>query len=243
MVAVLLAAGRGSRMGALTADTPKPLLPLCGRPIIEHILLGIQAAGVRRAVVVTGYRREQVEARLGDGSRLGLHITYRHQPQPEGTARAIALVRGDIGGEPFLLSWGDVIVEPSQYAALLAEFRAAPCDVLLSVNDCEDPFRGAAVYVDATGRVVRLIEKPPRGTSQTRWNNAGIFVFTPAIFTYVDELQLSARREYELPQAIASMVADQRHIRAYPIRGFWSDLGTPADLAAAERAWHTSAAS
>ena len=93
MTAVVLAAGRGTRMGALTASTPKPLLAVAGRPLIEHVLGGFAAAGVRRAVVVTGYLGDAVEAALGDGSRLGLQTVYCRQDRTDGTARAPAVGR------------------------------------------------------------------------------------------------------------------------------------------------------
>jgi len=222
-------------MGTLTATTPKPLLRLHGRPIIEHIITGLQRAGIPELVIVTGYRGEQIEAHLGDGSRLGVRIAYRRQLQAAGTAHALLLARDAVGTAPFVLSWGDIVVEPATYASLLAEFARIRCDALLAVNEIDDPWRGAAVYVDGSGRVTRLVEKPPPGTSQTRWNNAGIFVFAPLIVTYADRLRPSARGEYELPQAVAAMVADGCIVRAHPVHGFWSDLGTPDDLAAAER--------
>jgi len=235
VIAVILAAGRGTRMGALTATTPKPLLSVGGKPIIEHILRGLHAAGVRAAALITGYLAERLEASLGDGGRLGLELTYQRQLAPEGTARALLLARDAVGDAPFVLSWGDVVVEPGNYVALINDFQRVPCDALLMVNAMDDPWQGAAVYLDDTGRVVRLIEKPPRGTSQTAWNNAGIFVFTPLIFKYAANLAASTRGEYELPQAVHAMIADGRTVRALPVQGFWSDLGTPADLAAADR--------
>jgi NDP-sugar pyrophosphorylase family protein len=235
MNAVLLAAGRGSRMGRLTANTPKPLLPLCGRPIVEHILTGLHAAGVDRAVIVTGYLGEQIEARLGDGGSLGMSIAYRRQEQPTGTAKALLLARDLLDGQPFVLSWGDIVIDPVEYAALVRRFAETRCDAMITVNPTDDPWRGAAVTVDDAWRVRSLVEKPPRGTAQTGWNNAGIFAFTDLIFTYAERLQPSARGEYELPQAIATMIADGRSVHAHPLSGFWSDLGTPEDLTAAER--------
>ena len=236
MIAVVLAAGRGARMGPLTANVPKPLLVLRGRPIIEHILTGLHAAGIREAVVVTGYLAEQVERHLGSGEALRMQLSYRRQARAEGTARALLLARDAIGDEPFLLSWGDVVIEPGQYAALLDDYRRAPCDALLAVNATEDPWQGAAVYVDDHWRVTGLAEKPPRGSSRTPWNNAGIFVFTALVLEYAEQLGPSARGEYELPQAIAAMIADGHEVRAYPVRGFWRDLGRPEDLAVAESA-------
>jgi dTDP-glucose pyrophosphorylase len=234
MNAVLLAAGRGTRMRHLTESAPKPLLALRGRPIIEHILVGLHDAGVRRVAIVTGYRGDQIEKRLGDGKRLDLSIDYRRQEQPTGTAKALLLVRDLVGDGPFVLSWGDIAVDRGEYAALVRRFEDSPCDAMLSVNPVDDPWRGAAVTVGTEGRVLSLIEKPPPGTSSTRWNNAGIFVFTRLIFSYAERLQPSQRGEYELPQAIAAMIADGRNVRTHPITGFWSDLGTPEDLAQAE---------
>jgi len=236
VIAVILAAGRGTRMGPLTANIPKPLLALRGRPIIEHILTGLRSAGIREVVVVTGYLAGQIERHLGSGEALGMKLSYRRQTRPEGTARALLLARDAIGDEPFLLLWGDIVVEPDQYSALLDNYRRAPCDALLAVNATDDPWQGAAVYIDDRWRVTSLVEKPPRGSSRTPWNNAGMFVFTPPVVEYAERLRPSARGEYELPQAVAAMVADGREVRAYPVRGFWSDLGRPEDLAAAERA-------
>jgi NDP-sugar pyrophosphorylase family protein len=234
MTAVVLAAGRGTRMGALTAATPKSLLPVGGRPLIEHVLSGLAAAGVRRAVVVTGLFGEQIEAGLGSGSRLGMEITYRRQTRAEGTARAALLVEPLVGDAPCILSWGDILVPGPFYAEFLAAFARLACDAQLALNEVDDPWAGAAVYVTADWRVTRLVEKPPRGTSTTRWNNAGVLIITPVVFEYARRLRESARREYELPQAIAQMVDDGQHVRGVPVRGAWCDVGTPADLAAAE---------
>jgi dTDP-glucose pyrophosphorylase len=108
---------------------------------------------------------------------------------------------------------------------------------MLLLNEVDDPWRGAAVYVDERWQVTALIEKPPRGTSTTRWNNAGVFVLGPIAFEYAERLTPSPRGEYELPQAIGEMVSDRRDVRALPLRGFWSDLGTPQDLLHAERVY------
>lgn len=232
--AVVLAAGRGTRMGALTATTPKPLLAVAGQPIVARVLRGLARGGVRRAVVVTGYLGEQIEAALGDGRALGLSLSYRRQERPDGTARALLLAEELIAGAPFVVSWGDILVPTAFYGELLTVFARRPCDAQLAVNAVDDPWRGAAVYVDADWRVDRLEEKPPRGTSTTGWNNAGIMAFAPIALDYARRLTPSPRGEYELPGAVAQMVRDGRHVRAVPVRGPWSDVGTPEDLAAAQ---------
>lgn len=233
--AVILAAGRGTRMGALTADRPKPLLTVGGQSLIERILRGFGAAGITRAVIVTGYRGEQIEAALGDGRDRAMEIVYCRQEKAEGTARALLLAQPLIGNGPFALSWGDVLVAPAFYSELLSAFVTQPCALCLAVNEMDDPWRGAAVYVDDVWHVTKLEEKPPRGSATTRWNNAGIFVFDPIIWPYAATLPASPRGEYELPQAITRMVQDGCDVRAVPIRGFWSDVGTPEDLEHAER--------
>lgn len=236
MLAVILAAGRGKRMGALTVNTPKPLLPLQGRPILEHILGGLARAGVARGVIVTGYLGDAIEAHLGPRSH-GIELTYRRQATPSGTATALLSARDAIGDEPFLLSWGDIIVEPSNYSELRSTFERRSCDALLCVNEVDDPWRGAAVYLGADDRVTRLVEKPPRATSTTRWNNAGVFALSRITLDYAAALAPSARGEYELPQALAAMIADGRSVFAHRLSGFWSDLGTPEDLEAAQSAY------
>lgn len=218
-------------MGAATDSTPKPLLEVAGKPLIEHILGGLARARLRRVVIVTGHLGEQIEVRLGNGNRFGFdEIVYRQQTRLDGTARALLLAEADVGGESFLLSWGDILVPPGFYSGFVDCFDASPCAAQLAVNEVDDPWRGAAVYVGADDRVERVVEKPPRGTATTRWNNAGILALSPVVFEYARRLERSERGEFELPQAIARMVAGGLQVRAYPIRGFWSDVGTTDDL-------------
>jgi len=232
---VVLAAGRGTRMKGLTEEIPKPLLPVSGRPLLEHILESLRQAGIERTVVITGYLADHIERHFGDGAALGLEIRYRRQEVRDGTARALLLAREAIGGRPFLLAWGDILTDPVNYPGLLRTFAGSRLDGLLAVNWVEDPCRGAAVYVDAENRIERIVEKPPAGTATTHWNNAGIGVFRPALFDYAAAVRPSSRGEYEIPDAISAMIADRLAVHAYPLRGFWSDVGTPEDLERVEK--------
>jgi UDP-N-acetylglucosamine diphosphorylase / glucose-1-phosphate thymidylyltransferase / UDP-N-acetylgalactosamine diphosphorylase / glucosamine-1-phosphate N-acetyltransferase / galactosamine-1-phosphate N-acetyltransferase len=232
--AVILAAGRGTRMKSLTEGVPKPMLPVAGRPLLEWVVEALREAGITRLLIVTGYRAERVEAHFGDGSSFGFAIRYRRQDLQDGTARALLLGREAVNGRPFLLAWGDILTERVNYPRILRTFADSGCDVLLGVNWVEDPSRGAAVDVDEHWAIRRIVEKPPPGTAGTHWHNAGIAVFRPLVFEYAERVPRSPRGEYEIPDAIAAMIADGRDVRAFPLEGFWSDVGTPEDLARAQ---------
>ena len=137
--------------------------------------------------------------------------------------------------ERFVFGWGDILMDRANYPRFVTELNRADCDLLLAANEMDDPWRGGAVYFDSELRVERLVEKPPRGTSSTNWNNAGLFAADRSLFEYIERLELSPRGELELPQAISAMVADGRVVRAFKVAGFWSDVGTPEDLEAARK--------
>lgn len=233
--AVLLAAGRGTRLGALTEHLPKPLLPVAGRPIIVHILDGLFKAGIRDVMIITGYLAESLEAELGNGAGSGMEISYIRQERLEGTARALALARGHLGDARFFVGWGDILVRPENYRAVVRAARFA--DAAIAVNEVDDPATGAAVYVDEQMVVQRIVEKPAPGTSATHWNNAGLAVLGPEIWPCIEALTPSERGEYELPQAVAAAVASGARVAAVPVEGPWFDIGTPESLESARLAF------
>lgn len=229
--AVILAAGRGTRLGTLTARTPKVLLEIGGEPMVHRILRALAEGGVSDVAVVTGHLADMVEEQTGDGARWGLSVVYFRQFELDGTARALALARAFVGEDRFFLGWGDIVVDVANYSRVLSAADGA--DAVLAVNEVEDPSSGGAVYVDGALRVTRLVEKPPPGTSATHWNNAGLMVLPPAIWPFVDALTRSARGEYELPQAIANAIDGGMETTAVPVEGPWFDAGTPESLEAA----------
>jgi UDP-N-acetylglucosamine diphosphorylase / glucose-1-phosphate thymidylyltransferase / UDP-N-acetylgalactosamine diphosphorylase / glucosamine-1-phosphate N-acetyltransferase / galactosamine-1-phosphate N-acetyltransferase len=216
-------------MGALTADVPKPMLPVGGRPMLEHVLQALDSAGIEQFLIVVGYRREVIEQHFR-ASRF--RISYRVQERVDGTGSAARLARDFVADEPFLLTFGDILVDPSAYIRCMNELHASTAAVL-GVKDVDDPWRGAAVYADADGRITRVIEKPPQGTSTTRWGSAGLYTMRPLAFAYLDRLQPSPRGEYELTSIFDMMLSDGLELRIGPVEGEWRDLGSPQELAAA----------
>jgi len=224
---VILAAGQGTRMRPLTYYRPKPLVPVVDRPMIEHILRGAARAGVNDWLIVIGYLGDMIVEELGDGSRLGVAITYRRQQEPTGTGTAVLLAEQFVAGESFFLSWSDIIVSPHNYRRLVDTWQEERPPMVLAVNEVDDPWAGAAVYVER-GRVVKIVEKPKPGTSTTRYNNAGLFVMPPELFDYVRNIKPSVRNERELPDAIQMFLSEGRLVRAVAIEGLWSDVASPA---------------
>jgi len=226
--AVLLAAGEGTRMRPLTLRRPKALVPVGGRPMIEHIVGGLAGAGIEEICLVVGYRGDQIVAEIGDGRRLGACAEYRWQQERGGTGDALLCAADFIGDDQFFLGWGDIMVPPANYRAIAEISRTEQPQALLSVNYVDDPWEGAAVYV-ADDHVERIIEKPPRGSSSTNFNNAGLFVFGPEMVEILRQTPVSPRGELEVPSAIQTMLDGDGRIRAYEIQGYWSDVARPSD--------------
>ncbi|MCE5238806.1 NDP-sugar synthase [bacterium] len=228
MKGVILAAGKGTRMLPLTQRRPKPLVPVLDRPMIDHIILGARDAGVDHLALVIDYMGEMIQERYGDGSALGLRIDYIWQEGARGTGAATLLAADFVGDEPFFLSWGDIIVAPETYANVLRVWHEEQPAAILSLNWVPDPWEGAAVYVDEAGYIERIVEKPPKGSSTTHYNNAGIFMLGPDVFEVLRQCPISPRGEVEFPDAIKAMMAQQRRIRGLEVIGYWSDVARPS---------------
>lgn len=229
--AVILAAGRGTRMKSLTDDCPKPMLRVDGRPLLAHVIERMEEAGVREVLVITGYRAELVEEYFAENPPAQAQISYRLQQPQNGTGSAALLGREFADSDPVLMTFGDILVASQIYRDLADGLEGS--EAVLALKEVDDPYQGAAVYNEGE-RVTRIIEKPPQGTSTTRWNNAGIFAFRPSIFTELERVPLSARGEYELTDAIHQLLAGAHVLHWREIKGFWRDIGRPEDLPVAE---------
>lgn len=225
--AVILAAGRGTRMGTLTEDLPKPMLPLAGKPVLEHILDRLRAAGFTRALIVTGYRAGLIESHF---SAYPIDIEFRRQDPVDGTATAALLAREFAGAGEFLLTYADVLVDRADYAGMATLPGAnRDADAVLAVKWTDDPWQGAAVY-EQDGRVTAIVEKPPRGASTTHWDSAGLYAFRASVFEELAEVRPSPRGEFELTTAIEQMISRGERLLAYRLLGECMHVGRPEDL-------------
>ena len=230
MKAVILAAGKGTRMRAVSLRLAKVLLPLGQGTIGDNLLRGLKNAGVSDVLMVVGHMQNEVRKHFGDGSALGVHIHYLRQTRQLGTGHAASLAREFAKEEPFfVLAYGDIATPARNCKGLVSDFREHSFEASLSVYPVEDPSQGAAVCVEQ-GCLKSLVEKPPKGKSASHFDNAGIYIFTPRIFDMLDRVGLSPRNEIELTDAIMLLVSNGYKVRAYELGGFWSNVSSPEDL-------------
>lgn len=226
---MVLAAGRGTRMGQITQEIPKTMLSVRGRPLLEHVLDNLAAAGAERFLLVVGYRRELIEEYFRNWR---LPVEFRVQDPIDGTGSAARLGREFAGREPFLLTFGDILCDPRAYTRCAGVLLANPMTgAVLGVKETDDPWRAAAVYAE-NEVVSRVIEKPPPGESTTRWTSAGVYAMRPVVFDYLQQLELSPRGEYELTSIFDAMLRDGVEVRMAAMEGAWRDVGRPEDLEA-----------
>lgn len=202
------------------------LIEVGGEPFLSHLLRRFKFAGCSHVLIVVGHRREQIMQCYGE-SAFGLCISYVIQEQPNGTAKALQLAEEFVGGDAFMLSWGDVIAAPSNYIALWERFGRGDCDVCMLINWLEDVSLGADVSLNGEN-VVGIIEKPP--VKKAGWNQSGIFVMRERIFSYLGRVTPSRRGEYEFTDAIKMMVECGERIVAVPAKGYIYELGTNEQL-------------
>lgn len=224
--AVILAAGRGTRMKELTEELPKPMVKVKGTPILESIVRGLVENGIEQILIVVGWRKEVITGHFGDGSAFGCSIDYVEQVVQDGTGRVVELAKEFAGSDPFVLSYGDILVPASSYEPLV---NLDGAEGKLTVKISEDVRKGGAVFIE-NGLVTGLIEKPGQGQPTSPFYNAGIYTFSPRIFEYTARLELSPRGEYELTDAIAAEVRDGLRIEAVELSGEWADVRDPEVL-------------
>jgi len=227
--AVILAAGRGTRMRELTQDLPKPMIRVRKRPVLQHIVEGLAAAGVRQFLIVIGYRGDVVRDFFKDGADFDVQIEYTEQKVQDGTGRVVDLARGFTGASPFILSYGDILVDPDNYRGLvrLEDSVAA----IISVKRNEDVSKGGAVFLNDSFELTDLREKPKPGEPTSPWYNAGLYAFRPSIFEFTGKLEPSPRGEYELTDAVRALALSGRKVKGLELTGQWADVRDPEILA------------
>jgi len=227
--AVILAAGRGTRMRELTNDLPKPMLEVRRKPVLQHIIEGLRDAGIREALIVVGYHADAVWNFFGDGSRYSISIQYATQTVQDGTGRVVNLARDFVGDTPFVLSYGDILVDPTNYKRVAD--LPANVEAIITVTRGEDVSKGGAVFLNEQMELIDIREKSRPDQTTSPWYNAGIYAFRPSIFEFSGKLNLSPRGEYELTDAIRAIAHSGKKVKALELTGGWADVRDPEVLA------------
>lgn len=243
MKAVILAAGKGTRMRDLTAETPKPMLKVQDKPILQHIVEGLVAVGVKDVCIITGWKAEVIEGHFGDGSNFNARIAYARQEVQDGTGKAPELAKDFVGDDPFILTYGDILVKGETYGDMVNRFGEADFGGLVTVTEGEDVKKGGVLLFNDDFTLHSLVEKPSdeqiaelktKGLLKEgapAWYNAGIYIFKPVLFEYTARLEKSPRGEYELTDAITALVENGHAIAGLKIAGRWVDVRDPDVLA------------
>ncbi len=184
MKAVILAAGEGTRLGEMGRKLPKPMIEFNGKPILQHNLELCKAHGIKKIFINTHHLPEKIRGYFGDGSSFGVSINYSYEPQLLGTAGALNSFRTHLRDDRFFVLYGD---NYSDFDLSLLEKAASEKDsvAIVAFHYREEVSQSGVGEFDRDGRIVRFVEKPADGETDSHWVNAGIYYLSPQIFDYV----------------------------------------------------------
>lgn len=224
MKALILAAGEGTRMRPLTANIPKPLLPVAGKPFLRHIIETLESLGIRDIYLLIGWKNLKIKEYFGDGQRFNVNITYLNQEERLGTAHAVGIAES-VMDSPFLCLNGDIVVARSYIKGLMDFFKDHKGEII-SLAKVDNPERFGVVTLEGE-RVKEIIEKPKAPKSDLI--NAGIYIFTPDIFKTIEQTPKSSRGEHEITESI-KILMKSADIYGYALDEPWVEIGRPWDL-------------
>jgi glucose-1-phosphate thymidylyltransferase len=227
MKALVLSGGTGTRLRPFSYSMPKQLIPVANRPVLEHVLDSVRSLGVYDVGVVVGGQAAQVRELVGNGSRLGLRVTYIEQDRPRGLAHAVGVARRFLGDDDFVLYLGDCVLTDG-VAEVAARFHRDRPAAQVVVHKVSDPRPFGVVELAADGEVRRLVEKPQCPRSDLVL--IGVYFFTAAIHAAVAAVGPNHRGELELTDALQWLVNRGERVRASEYSGYWRDVGRVGDL-------------
>jgi mannose-1-phosphate guanylyltransferase/phosphomannomutase len=220
MKAVVMAGGEGSRLRPLTSNMPKPLVPVAGRPIMEHILLHLRRHQLRDVVATVQYLGASIRNYFGDGSEQGVAMTYSVEDSPLGTAGSVMLARQQLG-ETFVVISGDSLTDIDLGAAVRFH-RERKAIATIVLKPVPNPLEYGVVVVDEGGAVQRFIEKPSWGEVISDLANTGIYILEPAVFDFFRAGEVTDWSGDVFPR----LLKEGEHVFGWIADGYWEDVGS-----------------
>jgi glucose-1-phosphate thymidylyltransferase len=227
MKALVLSGGAGTRLRPITHTSAKQLVPIANKPTLFYGLEAIRDAGVTDVGIIVGDTAPEIEAAVGDGSALGISVTYIRQESPLGLAHCVKIAREFLGDEEFVMYLGDNFIVGG-ITDLVHEFAADSADAQILLTKVDNPSQFGVAELGADGRVLSLVEKPADPKSDLAL--VGVYMFRPAIHDAVDAIKPSARNELEITDAIQWLIDAGRDVRPHLVTGYWKDTGRLEDM-------------
>ena len=230
LLGVILAAGKGTRIAPFSERFPKPMLPVLGKPLIQHQVECLRDLGVKRVLIVIGHLGYEIVRGLGDGGRFGVTIEYVDQGPTLGIAHAVGKLEQRID-RPFMLFLGDIVFVHRDLGSMTAMMGQDGVRAVLAVKEEPDPaaIRRNFVVMEQDGLVTRVIEKPQH--PRTRLKGCGLYLFDPVFFDAVRRTPRTALRdEYEITDAIQIFIDDGHRVKAARVIEDDLNLSYPPDL-------------
>ena len=234
MKGVLLHGGHGTRLRPLTHTGPKQLIKVAGKPVSQWCLEDLRDSGVKDVAIILGdLAPQRVVEYYGNGSWLGLNITYVYQGYPYGLAHAVYCVKDFVADEPFVVYLGDNILVEG-ISSFVKRFENSDADAMVLLIKVSNPQRFGVAKFDEKGKLVGLIEKPK--VPPSNYALVGVYFFRPPhIFRVIEGLRPSWRGELEITDAIQGLINRGFKVDYDFVRGWWKDTGTPEDILEANR--------
>lgn len=240
--AVVLAAGKGSRLLPLTLAIPKEMIRVGVKPVIEHVIEVLKTGGIREILIIVGRNKEAIMNYLGSGQRLGVDLYYRIQEKPLGSAHAAYLGKEFVGGEDFVLVYGDNYFKPyTAIRGVLDLHLISGACVTVLLHPVDDPTRFGIVKVDKSGRVLGIVEKPSVEEAEFFRSNgkflniAGLLVLKSDIFEAIDKTKKGINDEVWLTDSVELLRKNGKKIFGCECVGTRYDIGTFESLKEADR--------